>query len=80
MAQILKFEGGGPTSGKITYNGVEIPITNEIVQQYRTFGNGYHDTEKAAFNTFLNTVKKGLTDPTVNINIDTDSGQITGVD
>lgn len=80
MAQILKFEGGGPTSGKITYNGVEIPITNEIVQQYRTFGNGYHGTEKAAFNTFLNTVKKGLTDPTVNINIDTDSGQITGVD
>lgn len=80
MAQILKFEGGGPTSGKITYNGVEIPITNEIVEQYRTFGNGYHDSEKATFNTFLSTVKKGLTDPTINITIDTDSGQITGVD
>jgi hypothetical protein len=80
MAQILKFEGGGPTSGKITYNGVEIPITNEIIEQYRTFGNGFHDSEKAAFNTFLSTVKKGLTDPTINITIDTDSGQITGVD
>jgi hypothetical protein len=80
MAQILKFEGGGPVHGKLTYNGTDILITDELIDNYRQFGSQYTDDEKNAFSMFFSTLKKGVNDPSIQIVIDEDTNTINGVD
>lgn len=80
MAQILKFEGGGPVHGKLTYNGTDILITDELIDNYRQFGAQYTDDEKNAFSMFFSTLKKGVNDPSIQIVIDEDTNTINGVD
>ena len=77
MAQILKFQEGGT----LTIDGVKYNINDHLISQYRFLGNEFDDSDqKKYYNQFMSTLKKGLTDKNVNIEIDRNKQYITGID
>lgn len=77
MAQILKFQEGGT----LTIDGVKYDINDHLISQYRFLGNEFDDLDqKKYYNQFMSTLKKGLTDKNVNIEIDRNKQYITGID
>ena len=77
MAQILKFQEGGT----LTIDGVKYDINDDLISQYRFLGNEFDDSDqKKYYNQFMSTLKKGLTDKNVNIEIDRNKQYITGID
>lgn len=77
MAQILKFEGGGT----LTIDGVKYDINDHLISQYRFLVNEFDDPDqKKYYNNFMSTLKKGLTDKNINIEIDRNKQYITGID
>lgn len=77
MAQILKFQEGGT----LTIDGVKYDINDHLISQYRFLGNEFDDSDqKKYYNQFMSTLKKGLTDKNVNIEIDRNKQYITGID
>lgn len=77
MAQILKFQEGGT----LTIDGVKYDINDHLISQYRFLGNEFNDSDqKKYYNQFMSTLKKGLTDKNVNIEIDRNKQYINGID
>lgn len=77
MAQILKFQEGGT----LTIDGVKYDINDHLISQYRFLGNEFDDSDqKKYYNQFMSTLKKGVTDKNVNIEIDRNKQYITGID
>lgn len=77
MAQIIKFQEGGT----LTIDGVKYDINDHLISQYRFLGNEFDDSDqKKYYNQFMSTLKKGLTDKNVNIEIDRNKQYITGID